>query len=322
MNGILYAPNKSTNLLNVTADLSWTQGKNHHCTAEDGHALAYVGDVTVIVPTNLVESSNEIFLKTIPNTWRMRNAVRKFHYARREMFKLAGVSVKEMGRYGRTMRPLFDADHANGYTGTGASDNRTLPVGYYIFDPTTSPEGAEWTYTQLANMIPQKEGDSTPVDAGIPFDTMRSLVDEWYLKVLGTSLGGAVAGETNQRWSNVGMIHAYNQDRMNVTTPDSDLAQTIQNNPLAQLTTQVGSGGAILDIAEDQESEHPPYDQRHEGHSIDAEWAGISQSTSSIQSVTFRNVIMPLGYVKVFSQAVPSRIFVEVTGMVECRELE
>jgi len=320
MNGIMYSPpiSNASNLLNVTADLSWLQGKNHHCTTEDGHSLAYIADITVLIPNDGLEGTNEIYLQTIPNTWRMRNAVRKFHFARREMFKLAGVSVKEMGRYGRTMRPLFDTDHALAYSGTGATDNRTLPVGYYIYDPTSSVEGAEWTYTSLANMVPQREGETTPT---APLNIMPALVDEWYLKVLDESDFGT-PGATNVSYENVGMIHAYNQDRMNVTTPDSDLAQTIQNNPLASLTAQIGSTGAIVDIAEDQESEHPPYDQRHEGNSIRAEFSGIFQSSASVQTAVFRNVVMPLGYVKVFSTKPASRIFVEVTGMVECRELE
>jgi len=318
MNGILYVPTAPTSLLNVTADLSWQQGKNHHCTTEDGHALAYIGDVTVITRSSDPTFTNEIFIQTVPNTWRMRNSVRKFHFARSEMFKRAGVSKKEMGRYGRTMRPLFDLAHATEYAASG-TDNRLLPFQYHQYDPATRPEGAEWTYTQLANMVPQKEGDTTPTGS---FSLMPALVDEWWLQVLDVSTGSGVAGATNQSFTNVGMIHAYNQDRQNVVSADSDLAETIQNNPLASLTAQVGSTGAIMEIAEGQEEERPPYDQRHEGHSIAAEFAGISQSTASIQSVTFRNVIMPLGYVDVNSGEIPSRIFVEVTGMAECRALE
>ena len=52
-----------------------------------------------------------LLFNTAPNTWRMRNAFRKFHAYRELMFENAGVSKEERGRYGHTMRPYLNAGH-------------------------------------------------------------------------------------------------------------------------------------------------------------------------------------------------------------------
>ena len=67
------------------------------------------------------------------------------------------------------------------------------------------------------------------------------------------------------------MLHAYNLDRMEAM-PDAVSGTTVEgpNNPLAALAVSGNqAAGAILDIAEDQELDLPPYDTRDDGYSID-----------------------------------------------------
>lgn len=95
--------------LNLTKDLSWLNSKNYEHTTRDGHVYGYLVDFTFVDQIDPDEDwdSNEFFLAGAPNTWKMRNAFRKFHFHRLEMFKDVGVTREEMGKYGRTIRPYL-----------------------------------------------------------------------------------------------------------------------------------------------------------------------------------------------------------------------
>ena len=74
---------------NLARDLSAINGKNEEITTRDGHLYAYIVEVTAF---GNAASFNQF--ATIPNTWRVRNAFRKFHFARDAMFEQAGVTTR------------------------------------------------------------------------------------------------------------------------------------------------------------------------------------------------------------------------------------
>ena len=87
--------------INLARDLSWMNSRNHEHTDRDGHVVGYLCNIKVHGTV-----SNTLTVGIAPNTWKMRNAFRKWHAYRNLMFTEAGVTESEKGRYGKTIRPL------------------------------------------------------------------------------------------------------------------------------------------------------------------------------------------------------------------------
>ena len=94
--------------LNLVKDLSWMNSRNFEHTTRDGHVKGYFVDLDIVC-----KESVPFAITTAPNTWKMRNAFRKFHAYRDLMFRKAGVTKKEMGKYGRTIRPFLSAEQVD-----------------------------------------------------------------------------------------------------------------------------------------------------------------------------------------------------------------
>ena len=123
-NKLLYSNLKTTQYINLTRDLSWMNSKNHEHTDRDGHVLGYICNVKIHSDT----AAGMTFF-TAPNSWKMRNSFRKWHAYRDMMFKDAGVTESEKGRYGKTIRPYLD-------TGMHTSANVRDPKAILFFtDP-------------------------------------------------------------------------------------------------------------------------------------------------------------------------------------------
>lgn len=242
-----------TNYYNIAKDLAIINSKNEEITDRKGNLYGYWCKITTVSSVN-----DLLTLIRIPNTWKIRNSFRKFHFARDHMFREAGVTKKEMGTYGRTLRPYFSIDHIS------AGDQ---PVRLYDIKNSTSTDaaGGEWTYSSLASAPTFLESQTG--SSGLP------VVDAFKLTVLGphdvdqTSTAGDV-----YTWDSVGMVQAYNEDRMEMQADAVSSATAIQspNNPLAAIRTQSVTSGEITEIAEDQEMEAPPYDVNDNGDSVQA----------------------------------------------------
>ena len=99
--------------LNIARDLSRVNSKNEEVTTRDGHVYGYVCNIKM-----KASASTSLIFSTAPNSWKMRNSFRKFHAYRNIMFDNAGVEGDEMGRYGKTIRPLLDINHVGTNTDT------------------------------------------------------------------------------------------------------------------------------------------------------------------------------------------------------------
>ena len=298
---------------NIAKDLAAVNGKNEEITTRDGHLYAYIVEVTGF---GNAASFNQF--ATIPNTWKVRNAFRKFHFARDHMFDQAGVTDSERGKYGHTLRPYFNYQHK--------ADGEETPKILDIKNSDTNPElraitGGEWTYSVLASQ-PTVQTDQLAKDLDL------ALVDEWNVHVLGDSLADDTA-DTISTWSSVGMIQAYNRDRMD-QMPDADSTNypgsNIQgkNNPLASLRSQSLSTGEVVDIAQDQEEEKPPYDTTDNGDSIDAVLAMSAYMSASGEAATRKlgTLVVPAGLLALtFSDAGGSGLQLNVVGKVLCKDL-
>lgn len=306
------ATTSGTKYYNIAKDLAAINSKNEEITSRDGHLMGYIANVSAFSSGNGL-----LTLATIPNTWKVRNAFRKFHFAREHMFEQAGVTQSERGKYGHTMRPYFSLDHRN----DGDVTPRLMDVKGTISAPTLADaDGGEWTYTQFASQ-PTIGEDQLAKDLDL------ALVDKWDIHVLGGSLASDSA-DTVSTWDSVGMVVSYNMDRMD-PIPDADSENypgssiSKNNNPLAALRTQNLGTGEVLEIAKDQEEEKAPYDITDGGDSDNAVIAKMTYMSSSAEAA-FRNlgtIFIPAGLLCVQSTAANiNGLVIEVVGKVTCKD--
>ena len=301
-NNLAYALKSTTAYLNVARDLSRVNSKNEEVTSRDGHVFGYLVDVKI--------TGSNISAFRAPNTWKMRNSFRKFHAYRDLMFDNAGIEGEEKGRYGKTIRPYLDAGHVNGTEAQVVSTNSA--GGDVIFD------GGEWTYTSLATTPIYGEGPR-------PGTSTQNWADTFSLHICEENVIEVAGDETqSDMYSQVGMIHSYNLDRMEVVTPSALETVSGPSNPLAQLRlTGNQAGGAVLDIAEDQELEAPPYDQLDNGDSIETINGGFGASTAEFPTIRFQTFV-PAGLMRVVTTAssqAPVICEVTVLGKMLCKDI-
>jgi len=296
--------------INVARDLSRLNSKNEEVTTRDGHVYAYVCKITIAAA-----ASSGWTMYTAPNTWKMRNSFRKFHAYRDMMFDNAGVEGDEMGRYGKTIRPLLDGNQL-------LDGDNTLVCQTIDSDKTTARkyDAGEWTYTQLSTTPIYKEGASPTESSALGDDWADSfnlqICEENEFEVA----GGA---KSSGMYSRVGMIHSYNLDRMEVVTPTTAETLDTPSNPLAALRSNGNQAtGEVLDIAIDQELEQPPYDLADDGASIYCPIQGfmVFPTTAGTKSMT---VVAPAGLIRLYTptDVAGTLIQVEVLGKVLCKDL-
>ncbi len=313
--------NNKSHYINLVKDMSWLNSRGHDHTDREGNVIGYWCDVTVVL-----DSAADWLFGSAPNTWKMRNSFRKFHFARDDMFRQAGVTKKEMGKYGRTIRPFLETGMVDYTDKANPKEAETLvPIG-------CTDAAREWSYTTL--------GSSPGWQVGETGSGGLSLVDEFRLTICDDNQteSTATAGTTT-KFSTAGMIHSYNLDRMEVVTPAD--GETIEgpNNPLAMIRFTGAAGGQVMEIAEDQEEEATPYDINDDGDSTEVAVKAIAQlsvATASVwngsaqvandtvvpKQVTLRNVFIPAGLLKLYASAADgtAAILITVHGKWLCKD--
>jgi len=297
---------------NICRDLAAVNAKNEEHTTRDGHVKGYMCNIAIL------GGSGDVFgFTTAPNTWKMRNSFRKFHAYRELMFANAGVSKKERGRYGQTIRPylngghlaeelLYDAGSGPGIlvpsSATSAALGKTMQMG-------------EWTYSQFATVPLYEEGQ-------VMGDSTLTVTDEWPVTILDNNTVDTLEDKTSGTYSKVAMIHSYNLDRMDVVTPTT-AGETIQGpaNPLAALIASGNqAAGGIIDIAEDQELERPPYDELDDGDSTQGIRAQVLKTPTTL-GIVRSNVFIPAGLFQLNAGTTAFDLYIDVIGTVLCKDL-
>ena len=296
-----------THYLNLTKDLSWMNSRGMEHTDREGHVVGYIVDVTIVTAT-----AAPWLLGSAPNTWKMRNAFRKWHFARLEMFRNAGVTKSEMGKYGQTIRPFLDQEQVD-YTDKAhpIEKNTLVPLG-------CTDIAREWTYSDVATS-PGWTIEETGTGGLSLVDAFKlTICDENYVESIAT------AGVTT-KFSTAGMIHSYNIDRMEVVTPTGSEVIQGPNNPLAALRTQSVTSGEVTEIAEDQEQEATPYDISDSGDSVGKIIIDyLNTNTATLQVARVYNLFVPAGILSIFqggSDTITPTILVDVKGSVLCKDV-
>lgn len=169
-------------------------------------------------------------ISTASNGYVTARAVKAWHRAWRKMLRREGVSVKQLGKYGKTLRfPLTVSD----------SYDNTLITG-------------EWTDTKIAVESPQDTSSTTALESD-------DMVDTYGLTLTGDSVKEtAEAGET--QYSTVGIIDSWLATRRKPRA-DSPADDTIdhETNPLYNILSGSMASEEVLEIVENMQIEEPPY---------------------------------------------------------------
>lgn len=239
-------------LFDTIRDMSWLNSKGHEYSSRDGHVKGVLCDITFRAGREVTGT-----LVGVPNTWKMRNAFRKFHFLRDAMFRKAGVTRGERGTYGHTIRPYMDLKHAENAV---LNYNTTESIPYDVNMTMTEVGGGpvDLTYDQMTGGI-WSRSDFVAAEATA---ATGSDVDTWSVHICDEH------NSVSSPWSTVGMLQAYNQDRMTEVTPNASETIDGPENPLALLSSQSVTGGEVAAVAEDDELLAPPYDIADGGDSI------------------------------------------------------
>ncbi len=284
-----------TRYLNVARDLSRINSKNEEITSRDGHVFGYMCEFTL--------NGGSLALYRAPNSWKMRNAFRKFHAYRDMMFDNVGVEGDEMGRYGKTIRPYLDIGHDSG--------TELIPSTFDSASANVLLDGGEWTYTELATTPIYTEGGV--IDAATPW------ADNFNLHICEANQVADASDRQSGFYTSVGMIHSYNLDRMEVVTPTTEILAGPTNPLAALIATGNQAAGEVIDIAKDQELETPPYDILDNGDSIQTVNGAFVTSTSEFTTIRF-SAFLPAGLARLVLGG-PSSLNIRVIGKVLCKDM-
>lgn len=328
------------NAINVFDGLSRVNHKHQEWTTRDGHLLGALCDITIRVPSGQSFSTN---FYGVGNTWVVRNAFRKFHFLRMEMFAKAGVEKSEIGKYGHTLRPnllpdsrwqgTLNADFVQTFPGADLDaewDNGGLVQEFTILSNQIDTGGMAirnsmqqtLEYTKLVSSMNVIDVSGGAAD--------ELLYDEWDLHIiLGHDVSDVNAG--SEQWSSVGMLSAYLQDRQ-AEIPDATASSSqVAFNPLAALASQTATSGEIVDIASDQALEEPPYDIKkdvrgsgvqlvHKGF-LDVFQLASEDTVVTKAERTLSNVFLPSGWLTWNTTSNDFEMEVDVKGIFECRDV-
>jgi len=321
-NEVPLASTSQTFLFDLIRGMSIMNSKNYEYTDRKGNLQGVLCDITITANTSLHGD-----VAGLPNSWKLRNATRKFHFLREEMFRRAGVTKSERGKYGQTLRPYFDLHHFE-------DASKTTQFAYWETDPVQvgrkSPVdsnglleaeyviGGEWTRSQLVSADAEHSALAFPVSI--------DSADTWDIYFADNNVANAPP------WTAVGMMHSYNLDRMEVVTPDASETLT-PNNPLALLKSQTVTGGDVTEVAEEMELEAPPYDIKDDGDSTAKifleEYRLQATSESTTGETTLRNVFLPAGYCTIGSNLMLTpgsgtgeylQVRFDVHGIFDCKD--
>lgn len=259
--------------LDAAAELSKLERKNWTQTKRDGTPLVY--DMLVTVQTD-PSTTIEYNIKTAPNNWQTRNAVKMAKKLRDRLWKDSGVKPGMIGTYAKELRLNLDSTmHAVEYSpavSAGTAGVERIYAHHNIRpDAAAVFTGGTWDYSELG----------THLDGGFNLNVC----------------GDHSAAEPGP-YTYVGCIVAYNQARQTVQAESpltGDLVDT--DSPFMQVVPQTDTADEILDHVEIY-GDAPPYDRSVSGDSDNLHLAavGVLNNQSGLsQSVRIQ---APLGLLR------------------------
>lgn len=175
-------------------------------------------------------------IKTASNSYVTKQAVKAWYRVWRNKFREQGVSMKDLGPYGRVFKPMLTATHDD--LGSAAEVGR-----------------GEWNFSDVVTTTGVASGGSSGVEA-------TDLWDSYTLHLCGASVEDD-QGTESVTWSQVGMINSWLASRRKPIGVDADAVPesllSDANNPLLYARGGQISTDALLDEVRDLQADKPPY---------------------------------------------------------------
>lgn len=245
-------------ILNMPRLMANANRKNFDNVDMQGNAQLYTLGIKPQSATKM-----NVIAHTAGNTYVTRRAVKKWHDARKRMFRRLGFSLKDLGPYAATLRPYFSHDHHDG-TVPEVATQTSIGSDVGIIKPVV-PTYNEWTYSKAAVTVPMDNENNASIGA-------RNFVDTYAWTLLGTSVDEiSASGDDDESdsvadqdsWITVGIIDSWLQSfklgQQAIPSSTNDTAH--EDNPLNQLWADSTSSEEVMEIVEDIQKENQPWDR-------------------------------------------------------------
>lgn len=240
-----------TFVVNSARSMSKINRKYMPMVDERGNAQLYTLAIKFTAPAKAAG-----LIKTASNGYATKQAVKAWHKAWRRRMKRNGVSVSDLGKYGKCLRfPLTASDsyHSSQHTG-------------------------EWTDTIVVTESQLASGNAGDTES-------QDLVDDYTLTLTGDSVADTATGTEASKYTSVGIIKSWIQARMPVpgaaggAIPDEFVIQQT-DNPLRHLNAASHTSFEQLEVVEDMQKEEPPWSDAAGEHSSLMEQAYFQVNTN------------------------------------------
>ena len=218
----------------------------------NGNAQMFLVKIRVV---NGTDASTVV--RTAPNLYSTKAAVKAWHDARVAMYSRAGIKMGELGPYARHLRPFLDVNHENGTT-TEIDTETTTGFGLAL---NTHFQGDEYTRSRLATTVSQKDDITASLAS-------YDLVDSYTLTLCDASVtelstaddpDGSGSVSDQDSYVSVGMIDSWLKSIAKRPLGTADSLRIQAESPLLQLNANV-AGEEVLEIVEDNAEEGRPWD--------------------------------------------------------------
>jgi len=224
--------------INAAHIMSMMNRKSFHQVTADGHVKNYGLSIQVF---NMTQASTSVY--TASQGYPMENAVRAWHFARKERLNEAGFKLSDLG-YGSRLRFALDE------TMVGIDQSTSYLMAHPEYLANTIADQGEWDFSDViitppVNMI---------YDAGL--ETL-DMIDGFKLFLCGDHVIDASSSETI-KYESVGMIQSWTENTRGWAEPDAE--EVIQpQNPLAFARASDASSYLLTTEVADEQKQAPPY---------------------------------------------------------------
>ena len=292
----------SKGYVDIARALSQVNRKHYDQVNSKGVAQTYICEI------ELVGASRVASFYTAPETWTVKNAIKRLHIARADSLRKVGTELRALPAYSRNLKMYLSRGHRA--TGTMLPSLFTPST-----DNTTSPfaglkqAGGSWLYTRLAH--------ARGFEGGVNGETSG---DDYEITLMGGHEQDV--GTNPQTYVSVAVVQAYLEHRrnktVNISASTGDVVQE-EPNPLALLMNDSVSAQEKVEIISEAQAVDPPYETASGSWSgtdpLDLVQAGALQT--SAQAIRDRDVIrVPAGLLAItLDTASQCTVKIHVEGM-------
>ena len=242
-----------------------------------GNAQAFALNVKVYS-----DAANTATFKTASNSYVTKQAVKAWFRVWASKMKDAGVSMKDLGPYGRVFKPRLNASDSN--LGSGGEVGR-----------------GEWNYSDIVTDAPTTSGGNSV--------TGGNIADSFALHILGSSVESAT--NPTRLFDSVGMVESWLGSRKKYAGSDgadgSEVQEDLvfdQDNPLLLARGGSASSELMLDEVRDLQKDEPPYT---ESDFVSSYTQALVKTNTDLYGEC--DIIAPCGLVEVTTTAAATLIF-------------